>query len=720
MNHHVRRPPPAPPSREPRLDPALRLLPPSPPGTRTAPDAVDRNGAAACPPEPVPTAGRLRRPRRRLAVALGLSALATGALVALAFAVGPDVLLRWWHRAPALTLAPVDTTATPLTPDPEARALAEARPDDLLEVASTVGTEDVRALALDVAHRRLLAATHGGLLVIDLAQARQAGGCVELPRSAFTRMGTGDGLPSTTVDDVRVEGDTAWLATGAGLVRLALSGAGIAVDGVFTEGLVSRRTSRLLRRGPDLFVGTWDGGLHRLRDGRLAPVSLGDRRLTQVAALAEGPAGALLVGTPQGLVRLSGGRPARVGRAWITALDVAGHRVLAAGPDGVFEVQGRRLLRRGAVGEVAAAALLRLRGRLLVAGLDGHLIGLGGAEAGAPFDGVPRAALAADGLAFFATAAGLAVGDPAGHLHPVHLGGPPTNDLTSVAVVGGRVVVGTYDRGLFVLEGAAARSLGAPALTPEVDGLVPAGDDALWVATTGGLYRVTLDGDTVRLGAEDGLASDHVTAVSPATDGSLWVATAAGLTHLVPDPTRPRGWAARTWRAAHGLPSDHLYSVAALPGGGAVAGTLHGLVRVRPGGGLEVTRPGDGRLPDGWIQALLPTDEGLWIGTYDAGLVRSRGGRLERLAEGIGRPWGRVNPGALAVHQGRLFVGTQGGGLLAVEDGRVRRYTTAQGLPSDDVTGLAADGASLWVATRGGLARLRFAPSGGALAMEVR
>src|SRR5207247_848120 len=58
---------------------------------------------------------------------------------------------------------------------------------------------------------------------------------------------------------------------------------------------------------------------------------------------------------------------------------------------------------------------------------------------------------------------------------------------------------------------------------------------------------------------------------------------------------------------------------------------------------------------------------------------------------------------------GTIWIGTQGGGLNRVKDGRVVSvYTTRDGLPGDNVTALLAraDG-SVWIGTAAGLARLQ-------------
>ena len=56
--------------------------------------------------------------------------------------------------------------------------------------------------------------------------------------------------------------------------------------------------------------------------------------------------------------------------------------------------------------------------------------------------------------------------------------------------------------------------------------------------------------------------------------------------------------------------------------------------------------------------------------------------------------------------EGNLWIGTDGGGLNRLRDGRITAYTTADGLPSDTIHALLEDGPGLWIATNRGLSRL--------------
>ena len=140
-------------------------------------------------------------------------------------------------------------------------------------------------------------------------------------------------------------------------------------------------------------------------------------------------------------------------------------------------------------------------------------------------------------------------------------------------------------------------------------------------------------------------------------------------------------------------------------------------------------------------------DGNIWIGTTGQGLLRLRGGRVERLTrrDGLssdnisalledreGNLWAGTARGidqfsapkslhfstldglssdvAMSVcttHQGATWVGTAGGGLNRIKGGRITQYRMDSGLPSTTVLSLYADaGGRLWAGTTGGLAYL--------------
>jgi signal transduction histidine kinase/ligand-binding sensor domain-containing protein/CheY-like chemotaxis protein len=109
-------------------------------------------------------------------------------------------------------------------------------------------------------------------------------------------------------------------------------------------------------------------------------------------------------------------------------------------------------------------------------------------------------------------------------------------------------------------------------------------------------------------------------------------------------------------------------------------------------------------LPQNTVPSMVQTRDGyLWMGT-ELGLVRFDGVRFTVFDEG-NTPEIKSNiVVALAEdHQGRLWIGTQGGGLTCFKDGKFTTYTASDGLSNDSIAALYEDReGNLWIGTDGG------------------
>ena len=118
----------------------------------------------------------------------------------------------------------------------------------------------------------------------------------------------------------------------------------------------------------------------------------------------------------------------------------------------------------------------------------------------------------------------------------------------------------------------------------------------------------------------------------------------------------------------------------------------------------EVWRTGEG-LPQSSAEALVQTRDGyLWIGTQE-GLARFDGARFV-VFDKANTPELRHNRilALLEDQRGRLWLGTEGGGLTVLQEGRFRTFGRADGLGSEIVRALAEDAdGTLWVGTDAGL-----------------
>jgi signal transduction histidine kinase/ligand-binding sensor domain-containing protein/DNA-binding response OmpR family regulator len=200
----------------------------------------------------------------------------------------------------------------------------------------------------------------------------------------------------------------------------------------------------------------------------------------------------------------------------------------------------------------------------------------------------------------------------------------------------------------------------------------------------------------------EGLPSPVIYPVYEDRDGTIWAGGGGFLASLAPGAERfhpvlaPEG------------PNQSVYAFLRDRAGTFWVGTSHGLYTL---GSRGLTPVDDERGRNVFVRAIFEDSRGgLWVGTEEGLLHRepvAAGARWSWLGpqNGLPFPWIRV---IRETPDGALWLGTNGGGVLRLVDGRFKAITQAQGLASDLVRGLwiAPDG-RLWIATENrGLSRL--------------
>ena len=217
------------------------------------------------------------------------------------------------------------------------------------------------------------------------------------------------------------------------------------------------------------------------------------------------------------------------------------------------------------------------------------------------------------------------------------------------------------------------------------------------VATANGLVRFDNSGAEQQvLTRADGLIADHVTDIVAYRDG-IALATPAGLTFL-------DSGGARSMYAFHGLVNNHVYALG-VSGDELLAGTLGGLSLLNNGDVAVNYTTATSNLSHNWITAVVPLGSEWMVGTYGAGILRlDRSGRFHSFETGSGEF--EVNPNAMLVTPGYVLAGTLGKGLY-LYDRRSERWSVIEGgLPSLNVTALAAANGYIYVGTDNGLVRM--------------
>jgi ligand-binding sensor domain-containing protein len=260
--------------------------------------------------------------------------------------------------------------------------------------------------------------------------------------------------------------------------------------------------------------------------------------------------------------------------------------------------------------------------------------------------------------------------------------GLPSNDVSAVVADERGTWVGTFDQGLSRLE--RGRFITMAGVDKRIDALVlDRKSDRVWVGTARGLFAV-----------DDGVG------------------------HAV-------------------LPGDEVHALAAREGGGVIAGTSHGAVivdantiaRIGPKQGVDIpsvtavlehdgtlflgTTGGlfigrgrkferlslaSGHLPDDWVTALATSGDAIYVGTYNAGVVRLEKGKGWRAVR-LGGDY--VNPAGLCVDGHTLYVATMDGLWTSTNGSRLTRRDG--GALGADVTGVAVSPVGTFVASRRGL-----------------
>ena len=222
----------------------------------------------------------------------------------------------------------------------------------------------------------------------------------------------------------------------------------------------------------------------------------------------------------------------------------------------------------------------------------------------------------------------------------------------------------------------------------------------LWAGTTdSGLFSLR-EGVVEPLTSAQGLVSDVSLAVYQDRSGAMWIGSDGGL-------TRWQGHAATRFTKKDGLPANLVFSVTEDGSGTLWAGTRKGLARLA-GDRFQAYTQRDGLPLTGAIMAVFSDSDGsLWVGTRGAIAHRSAS-QWTAYSTAQGMP-DQVVTSFARDRKGRLWVSTDGGGLLSLDEDllSLRRFTTRDGLPSNVVYSLLPnEDGGLWISTIAGLSRL--------------
>ena len=176
------------------------------------------------------------------------------------------------------------------------------------------------------------------------------------------------------------------------------------------------------------------------------------------------------------------------------------------------------------------------------------------------------------------------------------------------------------------------------------------------------------------------------------------LATPAGMTFVDAD-------GARSLYAFEGLVNNHVYALG-VRNKTVLAGTLGGLSELEQESVRRNLTISNSGLKHNWVTAIVPDGDNSWmVGTYGAGVMRHDGDGRFTAMEGATRAMD-VNPNAMLATDAHIFAGTLGQGfwVLSRVTGRWRQITA--GLPSENVTAIAAHEGEVYLGTDNGLVKI--------------
>jgi ligand-binding sensor domain-containing protein len=541
--------------------------------------------------------------------------------------------------------------------------------------AATLGAMTTATLS-DAHQPELLIATAGaGVLAFDGTHFRQI-------------LALGNGANSEAANTI-----TAMLPLASGRLLLGTAKLGVLVyDGrriqPFHQSLKNLYVTALTGSEAEIWIGTLNNGVYHWQGGEAKQIAgLPD---PHVNAITEAQVAAY-VATPVGIAEIAGDKIARIIGPGIFAQTIAidGNR-LAVGTSLAVGTLDQGLIELPAG---PAQSRLQHNGAIAMPGSDSELN-----------PGTVEQIFEAEGSTYAVAQSGLFQRNNGEGWRKVIAPQPAMltdRNISALAVDDqGRLWVGYFDRGLDIVSATLDH---ATHIENDhvycVNRILPQPQRRVVnVATANGLAIFDNDGrERQVMGKSAGLIADHVTDIS-LYRGGMAVATPAGLTFI--DET-----GAHSLYAFQGLVNNHVYALG-MRGDRLLAGTLGGISILDNDAVTRNFTTATSGLKHNWITAVVPADDGWFLGTCGAGVEHltadSRIEPTEATQSGV-----EINPNAMLVTPDHILAGTLGRGLMVYSRHSQRWKTIASGLPSLNVTAFAAHGQTLYIGTDNGLVKIQ-------------
>ncbi|MFC1474453.1 two-component regulator propeller domain-containing protein [bacterium] len=272
----------------------------------------------------------------------------------------------------------------------------------------------------------------------------------------------------------------------------------------------------------------------------------------------------------------------------------------------------------------------------------------------------------------------------------------PGNYITSLAVDGlGRLWAGTFENGIAVIDGTgnvvntikdnACREINHISIDPA--------DGTVWAATNQGLFVFDVNFDRKRLTESNGLISNAVTHVLHES-GRKVISTAAGITIIENSQLK-------SFYTFHGLINNHVYTSESW-NGKTFIGTLGGISVLEGDAITSSITTSNSDLGHNWITSLKVAGGRIFIGTYGAGVLAMEPGGKISFPGGVTSDF-EVNFNTLHFVPPFLFAGTLDRKLLVFDTSEEKWFTANLNFGSSNVTALASEANRIYVGSDSGL-----------------
>ena len=272
-------------------------------------------------------------------------------------------------------------------------------------------------------------------------------------------------------------------------------------------------------------------------------------------------------------------------------------------------------------------------------------------------------------------------------------------DIHALASIADDLWVGGRS-GLVLLHNGKRVSLNPAGSVRNVTALLPLPNGGILVGTDAGLLEYTR-GTWKPLGEKTGIASGRVLRLYKDREGSVWVAYDLGVARILPSAPS---------QLQTPIDISGVLSIFEDREGDMWFGTDVGGATVLREQAFSTLTTQDG-LSDDFVRAIFQDHAGtVWLGTNRGGLNRIAAGdaqsRISALRATSSTFTNALSSNvilALSESDGDLWIGTPDG-LSRLHNGKLKLFTTADGLPDDFVRSLYTDAdGSLWIGTRNGL-----------------